>query len=140
MLEQPHQSMNNLAKYKKQLILHILTKKKNTNINGCKIVHKCTRVTVTMHICMVTIALLYIILISSNFATFFSLSSLSAKPMSSSSASSFVTHTLPQTQNQKSTTKIKNQPQNQPQTPQNQTHPHTNTDKESGSALVNQRF
>ena len=29
------------------------------NINGCKIVHKCTSVTVNVHICTVTIALAF---------------------------------------------------------------------------------
>ena len=48
----------------------------NTHINGCKIVHKCTSATVTVHICTVIVALLYIILIISNFTPFFSLFSI----------------------------------------------------------------
>ena len=64
-------------------------------------------------------SLLYIILIISNFAPFFSHSSSSAKPMPSLSGSSSDAHTP--------TDKIKNQPQNKPQTPQNQTHPHMDT-------------
>ena len=35
---------------------------KNTHINGCKIVHLCTIAIVAVHICMVTVALLFIIL------------------------------------------------------------------------------
>ena len=68
-------------------------------------------------------SLLYIILIISNFAPFFSHSSSSAKPMPSLSASSSDAHTP--------TDKIKNQPQNKPQTPQNQTHPHMDTPTET---------
>ena len=64
-------------------------------------------------------SLLYIILIISNFAPFFSHSSSSAKPMPSLSGSSSNAHTP--------TDKIKNQSQNKPQTPQNQTHPHMDT-------------
>ena len=37
--------------------------KKNTHINGCKIVHKCISATVAMHICTFTVAILYIILV-----------------------------------------------------------------------------
>ena len=127
--------MDNLAKYKKQLILHILTKK-NTHIGGYKIVHKCTRATVTMHICTVTIALLYIILIISKFAPFFSLSYLFAKPTPSSSASSSDAHTPIDTKskinhkNKKSTTDTTK--------PNTLTHGHTNKGKKSGSALVDQ--
>ena len=36
---------------------------KKTHINGCKIVHKYTSAIVTVHICIVIVALLYIILI-----------------------------------------------------------------------------
>ena len=32
---------------------------KNTHINGCKIVPLCTIVTVAVHICMVTVAMMY---------------------------------------------------------------------------------
>ena len=39
---------------------------KNTHINGCKIVHKCTIATVIVHICMVTVALAFNILIISS--------------------------------------------------------------------------
>ena len=35
---------------------------KNTHISGCKIIHLCTIATVTVHICTVTVALLFIIL------------------------------------------------------------------------------
>ena len=63
------------------------------------------------------------ILIISNFAHFFFLSSPSAKPTPSSFASSSNTHTP--------TNNIKNQPQNQPQTPQNQTHPHSDIPMET---------
>ena len=43
------------------LILHIL--RKNTNISGCKIVHLCIFVTVTVHICTITVACAFNILI-----------------------------------------------------------------------------
>ena len=92
--------MDNLAKYKKQLILHILTKK-NTHIGGYKIVHKCTRATVTVHICTVTVALLYIILIISNLLLF-SLSLLHLQNHRPHHLLLPLIHTLPQTQNQKS--------------------------------------
>ena len=36
---------------------------KNAHISGCKILHKYTSVTVTVHICIVTATLLYIILV-----------------------------------------------------------------------------
>ena len=82
--------------------------------------HKCTNATVTVHICTVTVALLYIILIISNLLLF-SLSLLHLQNHRPHHLLLPLIHTLPQTQNQKS--KIKNQPQ----TPQNQTHPHTDT-------------
>ena len=47
---------------KKSFILHILTQK-NTHISGCKNVHKCIIATVTMHICTVTVALAFNILV-----------------------------------------------------------------------------
>ena len=53
--------MQSLAKRKKYIILHILNKT-NIHISGCKSVQKCTTATVTMHICMVTVALAFIIL------------------------------------------------------------------------------
>ena len=73
------------------------------DVKLCKIVLKYTRATVTVHIYTITIALPYIILIISNFAPFFSLSSPSTKPTPSLSASSSDTHTP--------TDKIKNKPQ-----------------------------
>ena len=69
---------------------------KNTHISRCKIVYKCTSATVTVHICTVIVALLYIILIIYNFAPFFlSLLHLQNKRIfsPSSSSSSFDTHT-----------------------------------------------
>ena len=51
------------------------------------------RATVIVHICTVIVALLYIILIISNFAHFFPLFSPFVKPTPLSSASSFDTHT-----------------------------------------------
>ena len=51
----------NFCKIEKDSFLHILAQK-NTHISGCKIVHLCTIATVTVHICTVTIALLFIIL------------------------------------------------------------------------------
>ena len=73
------------------------------DVKLCKIVLKYTRATVTVHIYTVTVALPYIILIISNFAPFFSLSSPSTKPTPSLSASYSDTHTP--------TDKIKNKPQ-----------------------------
>ena len=89
-----------------------------------------------MHICTIIVARLYIILIIFNFTPFvLSLLHLhNQRP--------FLSYTHSHRQNQKSTTKIKNQPQNHPQTPQNQTHPHTDSPTEterSGSALVTDR-
>ena len=49
---------------------------KNTHISRCKIVDLCTIATVTVHICMVTVALLFIIL-------YFFLSPLSSDYLSS---------------------------------------------------------
>ena len=88
--------------------------------------HKCTSATITVHICTVTVALLYIILIISNFAHF-SVSLFHLQNQCFHHLLLPLIHTLPQTQNKKSTTKIKNQPQ----TPQNQTHPHTDTPTET---------
>ena len=74
--------------------------------------HKCTSVTVTVHICMVIVAFLYIILIISNFTPFFfSLFSICKTNTSSVPHHLLLPliHTLPQTQinhkNKKSTTK-----------------------------------
>ena len=52
---------------------------KKTHISECKIVHKCTIATVTMHICTATVACAFNILIISDSLLFFSLSSSSAK-------------------------------------------------------------
>ena len=65
--EHPHLWMQSLTKYKKPFILHILTQK-NTHIRRCKIMHKCTSATVTVHIitvhvCTVTVALAFNILV-----------------------------------------------------------------------------
>ena len=38
-------------------------KQKNSYISGCKIVHKCTSATVTVHICTVTVACAFNILV-----------------------------------------------------------------------------
>ena len=59
--------MQSLTKYKKPFIFHILTQK-NTYIKRCKIMHKCTSATVTVHIitvhvCTVTVALAFNILV-----------------------------------------------------------------------------
>ena len=100
--------------------------------------HKCTRATITVHICTVIVALLYIILIISNFAHFFPLSSPFAKPTPLLSASSSDTHTPTYTKskinqkNKKLTTKSTTDTI-KPNTP---THGYTNRDRESGSALV----
>ena len=68
---------------------------KNTHISGCKIVHKCTRATITVHICTIIVALAFNILIISNLLLF-SIYSPSAKLMHSLPhhlLSSFDTHT-----------------------------------------------
>ena len=63
--------------YKIQKITHLTHFDQiNTHINGYKIVHKCTSATVTVYICTIIVALLYIILIISNFTPFFSLFSI----------------------------------------------------------------
>ena len=87
---------------------------KNTHISGCKIVHKCTIATITVHICTVTIVCAFNILIISDSLFLFSLSLFSICKTNPPShvLSSSDTHT-PTTQNKKSTIKIQNQPQNQ---------------------------
>ena len=72
------------------------------------------RATVTVNIYTVTVARVYNILIISGSLVFFSLFSICTTNYPSS-CSFFLWYTLPQTQNQKSTTIIKNQPQNQQQ-------------------------
>ena len=72
------------------------------------------RATVTVNIYTVTVARVYNILIISGSLVFFSLFSICTTNYPSS-CSFFLWYTLPQTQNQKSTTNIKNQPQNQQQ-------------------------
>ena len=88
-----------------------------------------------MHIYTVTVARLYIIIIISNFALFFSLFSICTTNTLIIIICFFLWYTHSYSQNQKSTTKIKNQPQNQQQnhleTPQNQTHPHMDTPTET---------
>ena len=71
--------MQNLAKCKKPFILHILTKK-NTHISGCKIVYKCISAIVTVHICTVTVALTFNILVI--FPLSLSLVALTLTPLS----------------------------------------------------------
>ena len=90
---------------------------KNTHISGCKIVHKCVIATVTMHICTVTIACAFNILIIFYSLLFFSLFSICKTNPPSHVLSSSNTHTPTDTKskinykNQKSTTKKKkNQP------------------------------
>ena len=63
--------MQSLAKRKKYIILHILNKT-NTHISGCKSVHKCTTATVTMHICMVTVAFAFFFSLSTSLSIFLS--------------------------------------------------------------------
>ena len=72
------------------------------------------RATVIVNIYTVTVARVYNILIISGLLVFFSLFSI-CTTNHPSSCSFFLWYTLPQTQNQKSTTNIKNQPQNQQQ-------------------------
>ena len=60
---------------KMQKILHFTHfDPKNTHISGCKIVHKCTIATVTVHICTVNVALAFNILVI--FSLFLSLACL----------------------------------------------------------------
>ena len=77
-LEHPHQYMDNLAKYKKHLFLHILTQKCSTSVflKLCKNVYISTRATVTVEIYMATVAPLFIILFISCSLPFFSLFSV----------------------------------------------------------------
>ena len=53
--------MQNCAKWKKYWFYTFWSK--NTHINGCKIVHKCTIVKITVHICTVTVACVFNILL-----------------------------------------------------------------------------
>ena len=64
-LKQLHQLMQNCAKWKN-------VEQKNTHISGYKIVHLYTIVTVSVHICTITVALAFIILLV--FSLSFSLS------------------------------------------------------------------
>ena len=115
------------------------------DVKLCKIVLKYTRATVTVHIYTVTIALPYIILIISNFAPFFSLSSPSTKQRPHYLLLPLI-HTLPQTKskinhkNKKST--ITSTTKSTPDTikPNTPTHEHTNGDRESGSACLDRSF
>ena len=81
LIEQPHQLDKSFAKQKKLLILHIMAQK-NTHISGCEIVHLCTIAIVTMHRCMVTIALIFNILIIFSLSFSLSLWLLSFSPYS----------------------------------------------------------
>ena len=99
--------------------------------------HKCTSVTVTVHICMVIVAFLYIILIISNFTPFFfSLFSICKTNTSSVPHHLLLPliHTLPQTQinhkNKKSTTKSTT----------DTIKPNTPIETKNESALANQRL
>ena len=77
-LEHPHQYMDNLAKYKKHLFLHILTQKCSTSVflKLCKNVYISTRATVTVEIYTATVARPFIILFISRSLHFFSLFSV----------------------------------------------------------------
>ena len=66
---------------------------KNTHISGCKIVHKCVIATVTMHICTVTVACAFNILIIFYSLLFFSLFSICKTNPPSHVLSSSNTHT-----------------------------------------------
>ena len=82
------------------------SEQKNTHISGCKIVHKCTIATVTVHICTATVACAFNILIISDSLLFFSLFFIcKTNPPSHVLSSSDTTHSHRH--------KIKNQPQNQ---------------------------
>ena len=81
---------------------------------SCIIMYIYPRATVTVNIYTVTVTRIYNILIISGSLVFFSLFSICTTNYPSS-CSFFLWYTLPQTQNQKSTTIIKNQPQNQQQ-------------------------
>ena len=84
-----------LQNRKKFLILHILTQK-ITHISGCKIVHLCTIVTVTMHECTIIVSLTFIILhffISPHLTLSFSASTLTSLSFISSPQSS-LTNTI----------------------------------------------
>ena len=111
------------------------------DVKLCKIVLKYTRATVTVHIYTVTVALPYIILIISNFAPFFSLSSPSTKQRPHYLLLPLI-HTLPQTKskinhkNQKSTIKSTTKSTTDTIKPNTPTHEHTNGDRESGSACL----
>ena len=68
LLEHPHQLVRKCAKWKK------LFEQKITHISECKLVYKYTIATVTVHICTVTVACVFIILLISRSCFFFSLS------------------------------------------------------------------
>ena len=47
-----------------QKVVHFTRfEQRNTHINGCKIVYKCTSATVTVHICMITVTRAFNILV-----------------------------------------------------------------------------
>ena len=96
--------------------------------------HKCTSATITVHICTVTIALLYIILIISNLLLFF-LSLLHLQNQRPHHLLLPLIHTLPKTQNQKSTTKSITKSTTDTTKPNTPAHRHTNRDRESGPVL-----
>ena len=93
----------------KKLIDFTHSEQKNTHINGCKIVHKCTIVTVTMHTCTATVACAFNILIIFYSILFFSLFFIcKTNPPSHVLSSSDTTHSHRhkiKNQQQKSTTK-----------------------------------
>ena len=86
---------------------------KITHISGCKLVYKCTIATVTVHICTVTVACVFIILLIS-VRTFFFLSSPCATNSVSLSSFSLDAHKH---------THAQTHPHKQINT---ETHPHTN--------------
>ena len=67
---------------------------KNTHISECKIVHKCTIATITVHICTVIVVLHIIILLISQFGSLFSLSSCFETNSEMNSDFSFLPHIL----------------------------------------------
>ena len=85
------------------------SEQKNTHISGCKIVHKCTIATVTVHICTATVARAFNILIISDSLLFFSLFFIcKTNPPSHVLSSSDTTHSHRhkiKNQQKKSTTK-----------------------------------
>ena len=95
------------------------SEQKNTHINGCKIVHKCTIATISVHICTTIVACAFNILIIFDSLIFFSLFFIcKTNPPSHVLSSSDTTHSHRhkiKNHLQKSTTKStkKNQPREQ---------------------------